>query len=124
MLGFQKELHECVQHIQDPVALRQHVTAMYRSNVNVDLPTSEMDANVIHEYQRHKVCAPQQMFRELVHTNLIYPCAIVSELGLGELARFMSGVIAHSTFYQASRGAQSRLVRGGNCSIPNSLGIS
>lgn len=52
----QKELHQCVQYIQDPSALRAHVTAMYKSNVNVDLPRSEMDANVIHEYHRHKVC--------------------------------------------------------------------
>ncbi|CAB1098866.1 unnamed protein product [Ectocarpus sp. CCAP 1310/34] len=50
----QKELYECVQHIQDPPALRAHVTAMYKSNVTVDLPRNEMDANVIHEYHRHK----------------------------------------------------------------------
>eukprot|EP00752_Nemacystus_decipiens_P016532 g14776.t1 len=50
----QKELHECVQHIQDPPTLRAHVTAMYKSNVDVDLPRNEMDANVIHEYHRHK----------------------------------------------------------------------
>lgn len=56
MLFFaQKELHECVQHIQEPATLREHVTAMYKANVNVDLPRSEMDANVIHEYHRHKV---------------------------------------------------------------------
>lgn len=55
VFGMQKELHECVQHIQDPSALREHVTAMYRANVNVDLPSSEMDANVVHEYHRHKV---------------------------------------------------------------------
>lgn len=54
----QKELHECVQHIQDPPTLRAHVTAMYKSNVNVDLPRNEMDANVIHEYHRHKVSRP------------------------------------------------------------------
>ena len=54
----QKELHQCVQYIQDPAALRAHVTAMYKSNVNVDLPRSEMDANVIHEYHRHKVRTP------------------------------------------------------------------
>lgn len=51
----QKELHECVQHIQDPPTLRAHVTAMYKSNVSVDVPRNEMDANVIHEYHRHKV---------------------------------------------------------------------
>ena len=51
----QKELHECVQHIQDPPKLRAHVTAMYKSNVDVDLPRNEMDTNVIHEYHRHKV---------------------------------------------------------------------
>lgn len=55
VFGMQKELHECVQHIQDPSTLREHVTAMYRANVNVDLPSSEMDANVVHEYHRHKV---------------------------------------------------------------------
>lgn len=57
-LDTQKELHQCVQYIQDPSALRAHVTAMYKSNVNVDLPRSEMDANVIHEYHRHKVRTP------------------------------------------------------------------
>lgn len=53
-LTWQKELHECVQHIQDPAALREHVSSMYRANVDVDLPRSEIDANVVHEYHRHK----------------------------------------------------------------------
>ncbi len=44
-----------MQHIQDPPTLRAHVTAMYKSNVSVDVPRNEMDANVIHEYHRHKV---------------------------------------------------------------------
>ncbi|CAM9657374.1 unnamed protein product [Scytosiphon promiscuus] len=51
----QRELHECVQYIQDPPALRARAAAMYNSNVDVDLPRNEMDANVIHEYHRHKV---------------------------------------------------------------------
>ena len=54
-LHIQRELHECVQHIQEPEALRQHVVTMYRSNVGVDLPRTKMDPNVIHEYQRHRV---------------------------------------------------------------------
>lgn len=60
----QKELHECVQHIQEPVTLREHVTAMYRTNVNAELPRSEMDANIIHEYHRHKVSACAEMHKK------------------------------------------------------------
>lgn len=72
----QKELHECVQHIQDPPTLRAHVTAMYKSNVDVDLPRNEMDANVIHEYHRHKVSP----LPRLLHGHGVYFQEIICRL--------------------------------------------
>lgn len=71
-LVVQKELHECVQHIQDPPTLRAHVTAMYKSNVDVDLPRNEMDANVIHEYHRHKVSWLSRYVVALARRGLCY----------------------------------------------------
>lgn len=68
----QKELHECVQHIQDPAVLRQLVTTIYKANVSADIPRSETDANVIHEYHRHKVKGRYLKYHELY---LIYECS-------------------------------------------------
>lgn len=51
----QNELYECIQQVQDPRSLQHHVATMYRTNVSADLPRAEVDANVMHEYRRHRV---------------------------------------------------------------------
>jgi WD40 repeat protein len=49
-----KDLHECVQHIQEPDQLQEAVKALYQAHVRSELPEDELDANVQNEYLRHK----------------------------------------------------------------------
>eukprot|EP00638_Chattonella_subsalsa_P013775 CAMPEP_0117801652 /NCGR_PEP_ID=MMETSP0948-20121206/15215_1 /TAXON_ID=44440 /ORGANISM="Chattonella subsalsa, Strain CCMP2191" /LENGTH=1212 /DNA_ID=CAMNT_0005634207 /DNA_START=27 /DNA_END=3665 /DNA_ORIENTATION=- len=52
--SFKKDLHECVQCIQDPPRLKTSFDRLYTTYVSDDIPKSEMDVKVRHEYHRHK----------------------------------------------------------------------
>lgn len=51
---FRSELHDCVQNIQDPRALRESVSRLYKCHVQEQIQTEELDSDIQREYHRQR----------------------------------------------------------------------
>jgi cilia- and flagella-associated protein 57 len=52
--SFQSELHECVQHIQEPAQLKSGVQELYKKFVRKEIKSGELDEDITSEYSRQK----------------------------------------------------------------------
>eukprot|EP00163_Fabomonas_tropica_P019041 TRINITY_DN334_c0_g1_i4.p1 TRINITY_DN334_c0_g1~~TRINITY_DN334_c0_g1_i4.p1 ORF type:complete len:1057 (+),score=414.00 TRINITY_DN334_c0_g1_i4:945-4115(+) len=51
---FKTDLHECVQHIQDPKMLKESVKAVYQRHVTNEIKAAGMDIDIQKEYSRQR----------------------------------------------------------------------
>merc|ERR1719313_1960678 len=51
---FKNDLHECVQHIQDPKLLKDSVTGLYKKYVPNGIKKQELDSDIQREYNRQR----------------------------------------------------------------------
>lgn len=51
---FKTDLHECVQHIQEPKQLKEAVTALYKKYVPNGVKKQELDSDIQREYKRQR----------------------------------------------------------------------
>merc|ERR1712232_1335914 len=51
---FKNDLHECVEFIQEPKQLRDHLTALYKKYVPNGIQKQELDSDIQREYNRQK----------------------------------------------------------------------
>ena len=51
---YRTQLHECVQHIQQPKLLKDSVKKLYQSHVNETIVAAQLDADIAKEYNRQR----------------------------------------------------------------------
>merc|ERR1711879_600318 len=51
---FKTDLHECVEYIQEPKQLRDHINALYKKYVPNGIQKQELDTDIQREYNRQR----------------------------------------------------------------------
>jgi hypothetical protein len=51
---YRTQLHECVQHIQQPKLLKDSVKKLYQTHVNETIVAAQLDADIAKEYNRQR----------------------------------------------------------------------
>ena len=57
MQGLCTELHDCIQHVQEPKALKEAVKKMYQRHVTETVASRSMESDIAAEYSRQRECA-------------------------------------------------------------------
>ena len=72
--GFRTELHECIQHVQDPKALKEAVKLMYGRHVTTTVTSRAVEADITAEYTRQVIAALPSARYLRAATAHVLPC--------------------------------------------------
>ena len=77
--GFRTELHECIQHVQDPKALKEAVKLMYGRHVTTTVTSRAVEADITAEYTRQVIATSRQCTPRATCARLLLTCSLAMQ---------------------------------------------